>query len=333
MIADKRVRSVVVPFGCVFCFAIGVTSASALAQEKMYFTSIGVIHRADLDGSNLETIYSQPSTAPWAPVLDLEARMIYWSDPATLEIRRSTLLGQNVEVLVTGIRSWGLSLDPANGVMYWNSDVEYSFAPGVYRSAMDGSNPELVFSMPGLGFRADALDTINGKIYWTADVAGGYSIWRADIDGTNTQELVEVLNGHDAMALALDVRDNRMYWSERDGFTGLTGGSISRSRLDGSQMEVVFAPEKAVGLALDLPRGHIYWTSNDGSIRRANLDGSAIVVMDLGIQEPRSIAIDTRPAVKVPAASAWGLVALSLAIASAGTVLLRRQRRRACHAT
>ncbi len=334
MLSHRRCRVNRCWFGIVWLLGFALASTPTEAQEKMYFSVAGTeprtIRRADLDGANAEVVWSgQTGEAAGTLALDLTSNMIYWSDPATLEIKRATLFGQSVEVLVTGARSWGLALDTANGMMYWNNDVTKLRPPGVYRSALDGTSAELVIPMTLIGPNAVAVDSVNGKLYWSQRMSVSPltgTIHRADLDGTNAEVLMEITPGHKAAALALDVADNRLYWAEPVDFMGGFGGSIKRSRLDGTEVETLFEPVKADGLALDLPRGHVYWISSDHTIQRSNLDGSDRVVMDLGVTNLRGIAIDTRPAVKVPAASTWGLVALTLAIGVAGTILLLRRR-------
>jgi len=317
----------------VVCYlALAGASSTVVAQEKIYFTRGEAISRANLDGTGSETIYSEPGAAPLAIALALDAGRIYWCDTAKLEIRRSTLSGQNVEVLVTGVRSFGIALDPTNHLMYWNTDVEDVFPSGVYRSDMDGSNAHLVIPSNGRQAMGVALDTVNAKLYWTVVTGTPRLIQRANLDGTSIETVVEFFERPAPVALAIDVPGDGIYWAAQDIVT-LIDGSVGRSRLDGAFVEVLSGADRAFGVAVDAPRGHVYWTSLGNSIKRANLDGSDRVIIDVGSTSQGGIAIDTRPAVKVPVASAWGLVALALAIAAAGTVLLRRQRRRACHAT
>ncbi len=311
------------------CLVMGLVPAPVAAQGKIYFSSIGLIDQMDLDGSNLVTIYSEAAAAPWALALDLDASELYWSDLATLEILRSTLLGQNVEVLVAGVRSWGIALDPPNDLMYWNTDISDVFVSGIYRSAMDGTNPELVIPSDGRPAYAIAMDTVNRKLYWTITTGTPRLIRRANLDGSAVETVVEFFDIPAPVALALDVADDRLYWSAIDIVNGLSQPWVGRSRLDGSEVEVLYQPASPIeadGIALDVPRGHIYWTSRDSTIQRANLDGTDRVAMNLGINGLRGIAIDTRTAVKVPAASAWGIAVLMLAIVAAGTIVLRRQR-------
>jgi len=303
----------------------------AVAQQKMYFSAPGVIDRAFLDGSNVETLVARSGSVPRVLELDLSANGLYWCDPVTLEIKRSTLFGQSEELLVAGRRFCGIALDSANDTMYWSNDLDGLFAPGIYRSSLGGANPVLVVPWDGRQINAVAVDTVHQKLYWTVVNGTPRLIRRSNVDGTGAEDVVQFFGQPAPVALAIDAEGDRLYWAAHDR-SFFKGGEVGRSRLDGTQVEVLFQPVLAFGITLDVPHGHVYWTTIDQTIQRADLDGSNHVVMNLGINGLRGIAIDTRPAVKVPAASAWGLVALSLAIASAGTVLLRRKRRRACHA-
>lgn len=334
MLSSKRCHVGRFFFGAAFCFFCSGITVPVSAQEKMYFSVWGneprTIRRADFDGMNTETVFAGTTgSAPDALALDIPSRKIYWSDPARLEIRRATLLGQNVEVLVTGVRSWGIAVDPAHDVMYWSTDIADVFASGIYSSSLDGGNPTLIVPADGRATKGIALDTVHGKLYW--GVANGQPrlIRRANLDGTAVETVVEFPGIPAPVTLAVDALGDHIYWSAIDIANGLSEPWVGRSRLDGSEIEVLYQPVdpiEADGIALDLPRGHVYWTSRDQTIQRSNLDGTNRVVMNLGINGLRSIAIDTRPAVKIPAASTWGMVALTLAIGVAGTILLLRRR-------
>ena len=84
-------------------------------------TSSDQIRRANLDGSEVETIIAADVSFPADIELELEGGKIYWADRNLDWIRRANLDGSNVEVLIsTGSGSnWGIDLDVAGGMMYW----------------------------------------------------------------------------------------------------------------------------------------------------------------------------------------------------------------------
>jgi sugar lactone lactonase YvrE len=124
------------------------------------------------------------------------------------------------------------------------------------------------------------------KIYW-ADM-GTAKIQRADLDGTNVEDLVS--SGLSSPAgIALDASAGKMYW------TDAVTDKIQRANLDGSGVEDLVSSglEMAYGIALDVPAGKMYWTDwGLGTIRRADLDGSDTEVLITGLQTLDGITVD-----------------------------------------
>ena len=81
----------------------------------------GSIYRANLDGSNIETLITG-LTNPSAIALDVDGSKMYWvdvsnwwMDGSTSKIQRADLDGFNIETLVTGVhirKSYGIVLGP-----------------------------------------------------------------------------------------------------------------------------------------------------------------------------------------------------------------------------
>ena len=74
-----------------------------------------------------------------------------------------------------------------------------------------------------------------------------------------------------------------------------TGGvnKIYRSKLDGTQPQVLVEGGNPGGIALDVSGGKMYWIEHFGDeIRRANLDGSEIVSWVTDLKDPDDIALD-----------------------------------------
>lgn len=76
-----------------------------LDKGKMYWTDRHTrkVLRANLDGTNIETLIDESKTAIRIPIgltLDLASKKMYWSDPATRTIQRANLDGSRVEEIV-----------------------------------------------------------------------------------------------------------------------------------------------------------------------------------------------------------------------------------------
>lgn len=202
------------------------------------------------------------------------------------------------------------------------------FFIGTRRREVFSANPDasdLKVVVHGLKGLADgiAVDWTGGHIYWTnmvtrdksiASSAG--SIQRADLDGSHRTAIIPVGGTFRPKQMILDKVHGKIYWSDREGMR------VMRSNLDGSDAETLIQTGKpngthgdprdyCVGIALDLARGQIYWTqrgeqsdqSEDGSIRRANIDipkgespahRSDIQVLFDGLPEPVDLAFDLR---------------------------------------
>ena len=196
-----------------------------------------------------------------------EAGKIYWTD-SEWGIHRSSLDGANVEQLVIPDlrRPDKIALDVAGGKMYWAEG-----GGDIYCSNLDGSNVKVLVDVWGTAIDL-TLDVAEGKIYWTEQFnANDYSqgaLMRANLDGSNAEELTEDPVNRDLGGIALDLVRGKVYWTDR--------GTIQRADLDGKNGEIVIReryPNDPNDLALDVEGGKIYWTDSKGSILRVALDG------------------------------------------------------------
>ena len=125
------------------------------------------------------------------------------------------------------------------------------------------------------------------KVYWSQFNPGATSIRRADLNGQNIETLVDslILQPDD---IALNLRDNKIYWTEH-----LNIGRICCASLDGSDIhDVVTGLEWPSGIALDVDGGKVYWIEREpGKIKRANLDGTDIEELYTGLSYPYRLAL------------------------------------------
>jgi len=250
-------------------------------SQKMYWVDNHTLSRANLDGSNVETLVTGPT---WGVALDASHGKMYWTNDAPTIIKRADLDGSNVETVVTGLFSGpeGIALDASHGKVYWCDGS----SDDIFRADLDGTNVEtIVHLFDPLGI---ALDVLGGKIYWTR--IDPYNIHRANLDGSNIETLVEGLGA--PQAIALDVSHGMMYWTD-----GSAAGSIKRASLSGTNVETLVTGIDSYGIALDVDTGKMYWTDRFlQHIRRANLDGSSVETLLTDLTGPRGIALDVPPA-------------------------------------
>ncbi|MCY3778511.1 MAG: DUF5050 domain-containing protein [Candidatus Aminicenantes bacterium] len=261
-----------------------------MLRGKMYWTDEGRIFRADLNGKNMEWDYFPTEGSDRKDIaLDIEGRMIYWTNPRTKTINKAGLDGTNIEKILTVSDGYPeeIILDLNRGKMYWSN-------PGtkrVQRADLDGKNVEDLFRLDDnnnkskrfyYGPRAGiALDSHTGRVYWTDSGPG--TIQRADLDGENREVLFDPIV-REPHGLTLD--EDKMYW------TDVVKGTIQRADLDGGNIEVLLTGLNRPG-RITTDGNKIYWAdSGTGKIQSANLDGSQTRDIVEGLDEPGVIALD-----------------------------------------
>ena len=155
------------------------------------------IQRANLDGSNVETLWAA-KTGNSDLALDVSRGKMYWRGGDRVDggyvsnIRHANLDGSNVQTLVTEEDSFDITLDVVGGKMYWVERKHWSQPAKIQRANLDGSNIETLVATRDEYYPLNlTLDVSEGKMYWVewGDSARG-KIQRANLDGSNTEDLV-----------------------------------------------------------------------------------------------------------------------------------------------
>ena len=261
-------------------------------QGKMYWTGDGRIRRANLDGTQVETLLVGEN-AYSKIALDLARGKMYWTN--NRGIYRANLDGSQVETLMLGDDIDSFALDPVGGKMYWTDGG----ASTILWANLDGTQVETFLPadplLPDIDRPSLVLDLAGGKIYWMDRIDGGHPerMRRANLDGTQVETLFTTSNQHywDVEVFALDLAKGKFYW--------IDNGVYRANLADGSHVEnLVSRTGDGTGLVLDLAGGKMYWTlwdargPYDEGLYRANLDGSqveALVTTDL--YEPYGLAL------------------------------------------
>ncbi|MCG8461765.1 MAG: hypothetical protein MI919_36245 [Holophagales bacterium] len=215
---------------------------------------------------------------------------MYWTtfSAGDKTVERADLDGTNIELLVSGLISpGGLDLDTNRGKVYWAEQNGRRLA----RANLDGSGVETILgSLPGFPASV-ALDVDAEKIYWV-EFAGSttHSVKRANLDGSNLENLVFLDLQGNRNGIALDLEAGKIYWT-------LCVGIIRRSNLDGSAVEDLLSGLGCLGeIAVDPAGGKLYWAdaaSGDPRIQRSNLDGTDLEdLVVTGLDQPIGIAVD-----------------------------------------
>jgi sugar lactone lactonase YvrE len=229
-----------------------------LQHRHIFWTVMGIpaandgsIQRADLDGSNPQSVVPSGGTfTPKQLKLDAQGGFLYWADREGMRILRARLDGTNVETLVvTGDPTanvgddtrWcvGIALDLARHQLYWTQKGPYTSAGGsIRRAGLDlpaGESPEartdIEVLFTGLVSPVDLdLDLDARRIYWTSN--GDMTVSRAPMDppsgydaATRTDREILVRNADQAVGIALDPSRSRLYFATSAGISsaGMAG--------------------------------------------------------------------------------------------------------------
>jgi hypothetical protein len=227
-------------------------------RGHIYWTNMGIPHlndgcieRANLDGSNRETIVPAGGTfTPKQLHLDKENGKLYWSDREGMRVMRANLDGSRVETLVDTSKG---DARPGHDARKWCVGI--------------------------------TIDPKRRQIYWTQkgpDNAGEGKICRAGFEiaqGENATNRSDIEIFFDRLPepidLELDLENRVLYWTDRG--DPPRGNTVNRASIDvkPAALEIVFDHlMEGIGVALDVPRNRMFMTDLAGSVYSANLDGS-----------------------------------------------------------
>ena len=258
-------------------------------RGKVYWTELGKIRRANLDGTGAEVLVSGLSE-PGSIALDLTAGKMYWTDDRAKKIQRANLNGAGVQTLLTSAHGLedpvGIALDASAGKMYW---IDRS--KKIIQSA--DLNGDRVRTLINLGSNSHpyqlAVDVRSKKIYWNDREAK--KIRRANLDGTKVEDVITSAVG-DPMGIVLDAGESRIYWTARE------EGKIRSAKLDRSDAKVLvpWGANALSGIALDTTTRKLYFTYHAGSWHGILLvntygDGLGILIATGEGTRPEGIAV------------------------------------------
>ena len=272
------------------CAVIKITVVAVLIAESerppMYWVDADVGTLQSLTGSSVNRLVPNVQNAT-SVVVDIVGDRIYWAEQTgnnSGRIRRANLNGTNVQLIreLTSVPHQ-LALDPANGTLYLTDS-----RGKVQRMNLNGSGfqPDFVVNLESP--QAIAVDAAGGKVYWTEQTGNNSGrIRRANLNGSNVQLVRDLKSA--PQGLALDPANGKLYLTN-------SWGKVQRMNLNGSgfQPNLIVNLESPQAIAVDVVERKIYWTE-EGKIRRANLDGSNRQDVATGLGTPDGIFLQTTP--------------------------------------
>jgi hypothetical protein len=215
----------------------------------MYWTSLNyeIIRSANVDGSNVQTVFSGLGLRTMSIELDPANGALYWTTGTTVpggstKIMRGNVDGTGLQEIVAGILgpAVDLELDLVGRKLYWTAPDE----DRIRRSNLDGTSPQTLVS--GIATVPEpwgiALDIANNRMYWGDDTL--QSIRYSTMDGSNVQTLIS--SGiDDIVDLEFDPKNGALFWSDQD--------LDKIERVISGQREIILSGVAAQGFDLVVP--------------------------------------------------------------------------------
>ncbi|KAL4225514.1 Low-density lipoprotein receptor-related protein 4 [Mactra antiquata] len=136
-------------------------------HSKLYYSDVqlDVIRRADLNGTNAETIIDLRLNTTDGVAVDWIGDNLYWTDTGTDVIEVARLSGQYRRILIKQDldQPRAIAVYPQKGYLYW---TDWGYRPRIERSYMDGTNRKIIINS-NLGFpNGLSIDYMSDRIYW-----------------------------------------------------------------------------------------------------------------------------------------------------------------------
>jgi len=238
--------------------------------------SKGAITRASVDCDKAELIAEgcfghRHLDGPWGLAVDPSTSTLIWSSAGHGKIRRSDLEGQNVQTISDGDTN------------AWSASGPWGLAPHLRPGCLSARVPSGMRRANDLG-----PNTGIGRVFWSS--------WgRVSCCELSDGKVRDVVRGLvDPIGLALDARNNRIFWSDAK------AGKVQCANLDGSRVcDVATGLAEPWGIALGPT--HIFWTERRrGAIMSCSLRTGQVSEIVSGLNAPEGIGVLNGP-VDLPA--------------------------------
>lgn len=276
-------------------------------QDKLYWLDEDqrTILRTSVDSGVADTILTQPSIRifPNDIMFDPSQDKLLWvgagdSGIAGFRIMQADPDGSNVEEILPGFGDpMSVVIDPIEETLYWTT----GHFREVIKADLDGLNVQVLVreqvSLSTSSMWTIFLDRDSDTLFWGYDMPEAIS--RIDTDGDQLKSFnFPGFGAHWLNSMAFDPENAKLYAAVSEyPSEEPTLIRVDANNPESGEVEILLDEEelgdRIRGLGLDLEAGKIYWTERfSNSIRRANLDGSAIEELLTDLSSPSGIAMD-----------------------------------------
>ncbi len=268
-----------------------LADGQTLQLEHWGETYEGYLDQPPIHGEDAEPIAKVGGIAT-SIALDTKHKKIYWtnyaSKPGDSSILRSDLDGGKSEIVVNGLTEpHTLAIDVVHEQLYWSS-TDSGDKPIFRIAPTRGAKEEIVNGIVN-GIWGLALDDRAEGFYYGLEK----KLFHCDLDGSNERLITSEVAGkqHPNSALFLSAEANQVFFSVMS--TDCVIGAFSIDKMEFSTRITVKPHGRVFGLAVDDVRRKVYWTDKSyGAIRRANVDGTQVEDVVVGLFEPFDVKLD-----------------------------------------
>ncbi|XP_022091370.1 low-density lipoprotein receptor-related protein 4-like [Acanthaster planci] len=182
-------------------------------EQMVYWSDVGSqpsrkISRAHLNGTNQTTVLDS-LRLPDGLALDVQARMIYWTDGVLGYVGRASMDGTgNREIIVDNLdKPRTIVTDHGRGHIYW---TDWGTSPRIERADLDGGNK---ITVVGTDLYWPNGVTIDGDVLYWCD-AFLDKIERSDLSGVNRLVLLNLTAHGNFHPFDLAVYGSEIYWTD-----------------------------------------------------------------------------------------------------------------------
>ncbi len=199
------------------------------------------IKRANLDGSNIQTVMSGAVSGRFGGIAFDEANGYLYSGDGSYLFRANLDGTGRVNLVPSFVED--VELDLLHSQVYW---TDFNT---IYRANLDGTGFQTLIHASGL-LEGIALDPVAGKMYIANNSPGIDTIDSANLDGTNRVSLVTLGMNVDPFDIEIDKLNHKLYWDDY-GAAVTANQAIQSANLDASDVQTVYTPSLTIGNGIE----------------------------------------------------------------------------------